>query len=89
MLSEIRHCDKRQNVNSRDKKLHNVSFAIGKEHLASGNQSIFDNSAGWAKTCLNKVGIIESPKRATFLITERCKQALVKSPDRIVTKYLW
>ena len=65
-----------------------VSDAERKELLASGNQSIFDNRVGWAKTYLKKAGLIESPKRATFIITELGRQALVKSPDRIDAKYL-
>ena len=65
-----------------------VSDAERKELLASGNQSIFDNRVGWAKTYLKKAGLIESPKRATFIITELGRQALVNSPDRIDTKYL-
>ena len=65
-----------------------VSDVERKELLASGNQSIFDNRVGWAKTYLKKAGLIESPKRATFIITELGRQALVNRPDRIDTKYL-
>jgi restriction system protein len=65
-----------------------VKDAERKELLASGNQSIFDNRVGWAKTYLKKAGLIDSPKRATFIITELGRQALVKNPDRIDTKYL-
>ena len=38
-----------------------VSDLERKELLASGNQSIFDNRVGWAKTYQNKEGLIESP----------------------------
>ena len=65
-----------------------VADAERKELLASGNQSIFDNRVGWAKTYLKKAGLIDSPKRATFIITELGRQALAKNPDRIDTKYL-
>jgi restriction system protein len=41
-----------------------------KELLASGNQAIFDNRVGWAKTYLKKAGLLDSPKRATFVITQ-------------------
>jgi restriction system protein len=41
-----------------------------KELLASGTQAIFDNRVGWAKTYLKKAGLIDSPKRATFVISE-------------------
>jgi restriction system protein len=56
--------------------------------LASGNQSIFDNRVGWAKTYLKKAGLLDSPKRATFIITELGRQTLTQKPNRIDTKYL-
>ncbi len=59
-----------------------------KELLASGNQAIFDNRVGWAKTYLKKAGLLDSPKRATFIITDIGKQILSKNPDRIDAKYL-
>lgn len=59
-----------------------------KELLASGNQSIFDNRVGWAKTYLKKAGLLNSPKRATFVITDIGRQTLAKNPDRIDAKYL-
>lgn len=59
-----------------------------KELLASGNQAIFDNRVGWAKTYLKKAGLLDSPKRATFVITETGLQTLNKNPDRIDSKYL-
>jgi len=59
-----------------------------KELLASGNQSVFDNRVGWAKTYLKKAGLIDSPRRATFIITELGLQVLGKNPERIDAKYL-
>jgi restriction system protein len=59
-----------------------------KELLASGNQAIFDNRVGWAKTYLKKAGLLDSPKRATFVITEIGLQTLNKNPDHIDAKYL-
>ena len=59
-----------------------------KELLASGNQAIFDNRVGWAKTYLKKAGILDSPKRATFVITDIGRQTLAKNPERIDAKYL-
>ena len=41
-----------------------------KELLASGNQAIFDNRDGWAKTYLKKAGLLDSTKRATFTISQ-------------------
>lgn len=59
-----------------------------KELLASGNQAIFDNRVGWAKTYLKKAGLLESPKRATFVITQIGLDTLKKNLDRIDAKYL-
>jgi restriction system protein len=59
-----------------------------KELLASGNQAIFDNRVGWAKTYLKKAGLIESPQRAIFKITEIGHDTLAKNLDNIDAKYL-
>lgn len=69
-----------------------IEFAITeqerKELLASGNQPIFDNRVGWAKTYLKKAGLLDSPKRATFVITDLGRQTLLKNLNRIDAKYL-
>jgi restriction system protein len=59
-----------------------------KELLASGNQAIFDNRVGWAKTYLKKAGLLDSPKRATFTISQIGLETLSKNPTRIDAKYL-
>jgi len=59
-----------------------------KELLASGNQAIFDNRVGWAKTYLKKAGLLDSPKRATFVITRIGLDTLKENLDRIDAKYL-
>lgn len=65
-----------------------VSDEERKELLASGNQAIFDNRVGWAKTYLKKAGLLDSPKRATFVITQTGLDTLKKNPNRIDAKYL-
>ena len=59
-----------------------------KELLASGIHAFFDNRVCWAKTYLKKAGLLDSPKRATFIITDLGRQTLSKKPDRIDAKYL-
>jgi restriction system protein len=59
-----------------------------KELLASGSQAIFDNRVGWAKTYLKKAGLVDSPKRATFIISELGRQTLAKKPARIDARFL-
>ncbi len=59
-----------------------------KELLPSGNQLLFDNKVSWAKTYLKKAGLIDSPRRAVFVITDLGRQTLSDNPERIDTKYL-
>ena len=42
-----------------------------RELLPSGRQSVFENRVGWARTYMKKAGLLESPKRAVFRITDR------------------
>ena len=49
------------------------------ELLPSGKQSIVVNRIGWARTYLKNAGLIASPKRAVFKITER-GQAILTDP---------
>ncbi len=59
-----------------------------KEMLASGTQAIFNNRVGWAKTYLKKAGLLDSPKRATFVITQIGLDTIKSNPERIDAKYL-
>ncbi len=65
-----------------------VSDDERKELLASGSQPIFDNRVGWAKTYLKKAGLLDSPKRATFIITDLGRKTLSENLDRVDSKYL-
>jgi restriction system protein len=60
------------------------------ERLPSGKQTVFDNRIGWARTYLKKAGLIESPARALFIITEEGKKALSDADiidDTYLTRY--
>lgn len=57
------------------------------ELLPSGKQTVFDNRIGWARTYLKKAGLVESPARAQFTLTEEGKKALPDA-DIIDDKYL-
>ncbi|MFM7882571.1 MAG: restriction endonuclease [Microcystis panniformis] len=65
-----------------------VTEAERKEMLPSGQQEIFSNRVGWAKTYLKKAGLIDSPQRATFVISEKGKEILSQNLDHIDTKFL-
>ena len=58
------------------------------ELLPSGQQGIFRNRIGWARTYLKKAALLESPKRAVFRITERGLKILASKPARIDVKFL-
>ena len=55
--------------------------------VPSGRQSTFGNRVNWARTYLNKAGLIATPSRATYQITEAGKAAL-ESGETIDLKYL-
>lgn len=59
-----------------------------KEMLPSGQQSVFHNRVGWARTYLVKAGLLESKRRGFFNITERGKRILSNAPLRIDNKFL-
>lgn len=58
------------------------------QHLASGPQTVMRNRVGWACTYLKKAGLIQSPSRGIFSITERGQSVLASAPDRINAKFL-
>ena len=51
--------------------------------LPSGQQAIFDNRVGWARTYLKKAGLLESTRRGYFRITQRGQDVLRKNPASI------
>lgn len=84
-----------------DKKEHSIREAIEylvnlfglneeerKEVLPSGQQYIFDNRLGWARTYLKKAGLPESTRRSFFKITESGLEVLSKNPQEINVKFL-
>lgn len=58
------------------------------EMLPSGTQEVFKNRVGWATTYLKKAGLISSPKRAFFVITEEGMTALKSNPEKIDIAFL-
>lgn len=66
----------------------NLTNKERKQLLPSGQQEIFNNRVGWARTYLKKAGLIESIKRGIFKITDRGKQVLESKPTELNVKYL-
>lgn len=60
-----------------------LSDAERAELLPSGTAPLFDNRVGWARTYLKQAGLLESPKRGWFKITDRGKAILSRNPARI------
>jgi restriction system protein len=69
-----------------------VEFALSenevRELLPSGQQPIFRNRVGWARTYLKKAGLLEAPKRASFRITDRGLSLLKEGHKEISSKFL-
>lgn len=56
--------------------------------LPSGQQPVFDNRVGWARTYLKKAGLLQSTRRGYVHITDRGLKVLSESPSFINNKYL-
>src|SRR5215208_215466 len=56
--------------------------------LPSGRQATFDNRVGWARTYMKKAGLLQSPRRGYFKISDAGFQALKDNPEAINVKFL-
>lgn len=59
-----------------------------KEVLPSGQQPLFDNRVGWARTYLKKAGLITAPSRGVSKITQRGIEILAQNPAGLSLAYL-
>ncbi len=59
-----------------------------RELLPSGRQATFDNRVGWTRTYLKKAGLLTSPKRSYFQITQRGQAVLAEKPSKINIAFL-
>lgn len=59
-----------------------------KLRLESGNQTVINNRIGWARTYLNKAGLLVIPEKGMVRITERGRSALSGGPERITVSWL-
>ena len=58
------------------------------ERLPSGKQTVINNRVGWARTYLNKAGLLSIPSKGMVQITERGREALNNGPARITVSWL-
>src|SRR5438552_19045591 len=54
----------------------------------SGRAATFSNRIGWAKSHLKSAGLIESPRRGVYRLTERGRQILGTNPPAITLRFL-
>lgn len=66
----------------------NLSEQERQQTLPSGRQTSLDNRVSWAKTYLTKAGLLETTRRAHFVITSRGKEALANPDTQINNHYL-
>lgn len=59
-----------------------------RELLPSGTQPVFRNRLGWARTYMKKAGLLSTPKRAFFTITERGLSLLRENPTGLSAEFL-
>jgi restriction system protein len=53
------------------------------ELLPSGSQAVFNNRVGWARSYLKQAGLLASPKRGFFTITQNGIDLLAKDPVKV------
>lgn len=58
------------------------------ELLPSGQQSLFDNRVGWARTHMKKAGLLESTRRGYYRMTPRGQEVLQRNPPKINMAFL-
>jgi len=53
------------------------------EFLPSGSQAVFNNRVGWARSYLKQAGLLKSPKRGFFSITQNGTELLRTNPEKV------
>lgn len=61
----------------------NLTTEERNELLPSGTQAVFNNRVGWACSYLKKAGLLASPKRGFFTITQKGHELISTNPTRI------
>ncbi len=81
---------KEHSLNEADDLL-SAQFKLTEEErrqLLPSGQAVFRNRIGWARTYMKKAGVITSPRRAHFLITNRGRDLLNENPKEITSQSL-
>ena len=93
MLPLLKLCGDGQEHSLRDTTEKLASdFGLSKQELEqklpSGQQSVFGNRVGWARTYMKKACLLDTTRRAYFKITARGREVLDSNPSRIDGKFL-
>jgi len=67
---------------------YNLTDAERAQLLPSGQQTVFCNRVAWAKAHFKRAGLIESPRRGIYRITDQGREVLARNPERIDLKFL-
>lgn len=86
-LGDEQEHSKRESVEALAKEFHLTNEEMN-ELLSSGQQAVFDNRVGWARTYMKKAGLVESTRRGFFRITQGGLDVLKKNPKAIDIKFL-
>lgn len=65
-----------------------LSFQEREEMLPSGQQTLFSNRVGWAKTHLKGAGLISNPSRGKVSLSEEGRAVLATQPQAINCRFL-
>ncbi len=87
LLSDAQEHSMRECIDALANRFH-LSKEERAELLPSGQQPVFDNRVGWARTYLKKAGLIEAPARGRVRITPRGQSVLKECPDGIDLEFL-
>ena len=90
VLSQLRNGQEQSTAEIRDAIAAQVALSADDlaQLLPSGKQTVFSNRVAWAQGYLKQAGLVESPKRGIYRITDRGRSVLSESPARIDIEYL-
>lgn len=93
MLPLLAYISNKEMFTNQDIADHLADYYLLTEHekyelLPSGKQRVFLNRIAWAKSHLKQAGLIISPKRGFYKISDRGLKLLDRPPERIDIKYL-
>ena len=84
--------DGREHTNRATLESLSLHFGLTEEEraelLPSGRAPLFYNRIAWAKVHLKGAGLIESPRRGSYRITDRGREVLAREPERVDIRLL-